>query len=351
MKRILLLSKYGAWEENANYRFYQHIPHLKEKGLNIIPLPLYSNNIEESLLNKDFIPLSQKIFSFAKRIWNILRNQEPYILWLDQEVIPFLPFGLENLLFPIDTPIYLDIYNSNFYKYSHGSNFITKFFLKNKMPFWIARSEFVSVSTPKLLEYAREWNPNTELLPLSLNETYLNTRVSSLKNQHEILLGWTGSKFTARFLKTIEEPIKELARYFPLKLIAIGSESTLPIKTEHFEWSRETEAEILSEIDIGLNPLSASLREQGNPGLKILKYMSLGKPVISSPYGGAELYIQHSENGFFAKNKDDWYIGLRLLMEDESQRKEMGLKAREYVSKNFQSEPVTDKLFNILKGL
>jgi len=349
MKKIILLSKYGAWEENSFYRFYQYIQDFELKGIQVISVPLFTQRIEKKFINYSKISIVNYIISYFKRIYFLLMNEKNSLIWLDTELFPFIPFELESLLINLDTPVILDIYNSFFYKYSHGINFLGKKILKNKIPYWIGRAEEVITSCNSIYNFCKQYRDEVQLIPLAIDEKKVQAFLPEVKQNHEYVLGWTGTPFTARFLNQIINPLKELARYFPLKVKLIGGLVPLPVKTEYYTWSRSNELELLVDIDIGINPLPATLREIGNPCLKTLKYMSLGKPVVASSYGGSENFVVHSENGFLVKSEEDWYIALRNLLDDEEVLREMGEKSKERVVKFFQKEDAFLKMYLIFE--
>ncbi|MCB1177096.1 MAG: glycosyltransferase family 4 protein [Leptospiraceae bacterium] len=354
MNRILLLNKYGRWNENSRFLFYNYIQDLTKNGFSVVDFPLLGKKAEESFIKKDKVNSFVFISSYLQRLFRVITYKYYDILWLDSEILPFLPFGLESLLIPLNKKIILQFSDAKFYRYQKGFNFLKRFLLKNKIPYWISHADKIIVTTPELRDYTQNWNQESFLIPPSINlEDYPNRKLKHRSNDSakEFIIGWTGSKFTTRFLSILREPLKELKRVFPIKLILLGGDPhwESPIPTDYMPYTPENERIFLEKIDIGLQPLPLTLRETGNHSIKILKYMANFKPVISSPVGAANIFMRHSENGFLAKTEDDWYLSLRLIFEDEGMRLEMGRKSAEIVENEFSGNRSSKRIYEIFK--
>lgn len=354
MKRVLLLSQFGDWHENSRFRFYQYISYLEKKGYKIESLPLFTKKRESVFIKKNNINFYYMFLEYTKRFFHLFLHSNYDALWLDSEIFHGIPFGLEGLLVHPDKPVILDISNAHFHKYTKGKNLFQRLFLKHKIPIWLQRGESVLVSTPELRDYSQAFNPNSVLLPFSINlEEYEVEKPLQIPNdaKTDFVIGWTGSLYTTRFLSIVYDALKELKRVFPIKLYLLGGDPNWksPVHTEYIPYSPENEKIFLQKIDIGIQPLPFSLRETGNPGVRILKYMANYKPIVSTPIGAANLYIQHSTNGFFAKNTDDWYLSLRLLIEDEVLRYKMGESGRKLVEEEFAFSRAKERLLSVFQ--
>lgn len=350
MKKILLFSKYGAWEENSYYRYFQYIPNLKKNNFELKPLPFFSQKANMSITLRGRVSLIQYIFAYMKRFYNLLKRETFHGAIVDLELFPYIPFGIENLFFSVELPVILDIYNGGFHKYSYELNFFLKKFLSNKIPLWIARSQAILTSNLEIEQFSKTWNENSFTIPFAFKKDYLPIQKESFES-HEIIIGWSGSFFTSKYLKFLFEPLRELKRFFPLKLFLLGGNSDLnyPIKTEIIDYKKEIELSLLSKVDIAIHPLPSTLREKDDPSLDVLKYMYLGLPVISTWNNTVKLYIENSENGFLARTTDDWYLYLRMLIEDETLRKEMGSKAKAKIDTFFSPQQSLERLLEIFK--
>lgn len=85
---------------------------------------------------------------------------------------------------------------------------------------------------------------------------------------------------------------------------------------------------ILSNIDIGLIPLSLCKFNNGKSDLKGLEYGAMSIPFIASPTDPYKKLIKHGKNGLLAKHGRDWTKYIQLLVNDSKLRYEMGKEAR-----------------------
>lgn len=352
MKKILLFSKYGNWEENSYYRFFQYFQSLKQNGFFIYAYPLFSKESEKSYLRNGKPNFLQKLYSYIRRAYVLFTEDSFDGIWLDSELFPYIPFGLENLFFSVDTPIVFDLQNSFYSKYSHGRGYIQKKFLSQKIPLWIARSQAVIVANHEIENFAKIWNPKVFMIPFLLKESFIPVQKES-HNTHEIAIGWTGSPYTSKFLISIFDCLRELKRVFPIKLYLIGGNKNLnyPVKTEILSWNKKTEISLLSKANIAINPFPKTLGDRDDSPVRLLKYMLSELPIITSPFEGIEIYIDHAINGFIAHTQDDWYLYLRQLLEDENLRKELGSQAKGKLEASLKIETALKTLLEVFEDV
>ncbi len=79
--------------------------------------------------------------------------------------------------------------------------------------------------------------------------------------------------------------------------------------------------------------LQKSLRE--GFGLTVTEAMWKGKPVIGGATGGIRLQVVNHHTGFLVNTPEGAALRIRYLLFYEDKRREMGLKAREFVRQNF----------------
>lgn len=80
---------------------------------------------------------------------------------------------------------------------------------------------------------------------------------------------------------------------------------------------------------------------------KIIQAMSYGCCVATSPIGAEGLTINNNEIAIYSE-EEAWVHGLKKLILDMSLRKEMGLKAREYVKANLSKEVIGMQFWNFI---
>ena len=96
-------------------------------------------------------------------------------------------------------------------------------------------------------------------------------------------------------------------------------------------------------------PLEDDEWSRGKCGLKALQYMAVGIPVVASPVGVNKEIIQDGINGYLAETSQEWEDKLKLLLEGEERRREIGLKGRETVEKHYSLKVNAPHLIKVLK--
>jgi glycosyltransferase involved in cell wall biosynthesis len=98
-------------------------------------------------------------------------------------------------------------------------------------------------------------------------------------------------------------------------------------------------------------PLQPKLSCECKSALRVGEGMALGIPIVASPVGEQKYVIQSGINGFLAKNEEEWYTYLKMLVEDEKLRDSVGKSGRETVEKELSSLVCGKKLFDIIEEL
>jgi glycosyltransferase involved in cell wall biosynthesis len=210
----------------------------------------------------------------------------------------------------------------------------------------IARwSHKVSCGNHYLRDFARTFNANAIYNPTTIDTSYhsrkLLTETTEATEKNKIVIGWTGSHSTLKYLDEIVPAIQHLEKKYPsLVFVVIANQMpALPIKSLRFvPWNRETEIEDLSTIDIGIMPLPNDNWSKGKCGFKLLQYMAVGIPSVASPVGANVEIITHGVEGFICDGIQQWIESLEKLINDEMLRRQMGKAGRAKVENRYSVE-------------
>lgn len=149
-----------------------------------------------------------------------------------------------------------------------------------------------------------------------------------------VVIGWTGSRSTIRYLNSVFPMLARLRGDVELKIISdvidglnVDQLGSLPYR--FVPWSAETEVAETAEFDIGLMPLPDDNMTQGKCGCKALQYMALSLPAVCSPVGVNCDIIHHGTNGFLPKTAADWQTVLQCLVDDAALRAVIGRAGRQ----------------------
>jgi glycosyltransferase involved in cell wall biosynthesis len=198
----------------------------------------------------------------------------------------------------------------------------------------------VSAGNEYLCDFARQYNNLVVYNPTTIDTNQLHNPElhRTEKNPTKIVIGWTGSHSTLKYLREVENALAFLEKEYPqLELLVIADRppNLKPTNVRFVPWSFETEIKSLIEADIGIMPLPDDEWVKGKCGFKALQYMALEIPVVVSPLGVNTSIIEVGVSGFFAITTDDWIHQLRILINNIALRKRMGVSGRERVIRNY----------------
>lgn len=216
---------------------------------------------------------------------------------------------------------------------------------------WICRWSYkVSCGNEYLRRYASEYNSQSFLIPTTIDTE--GGHSISLKKENasdKIVIGWTGSHSTLKYLSLVEADLQKLEEKFPhveFHVIADRAPS-LNLKRLHFKpWSQQTEVLNLAAFDIGIMPLPDDEWSKGKCGFKALQYMSMEVATVASPVGVNVSIIENGVNGFLAKN-DEWKDCLTLLIENRMLQARLGSEGRKTVENHFSVKAMSESFLNL----
>lgn len=124
------------------------------------------------------------------------------------------------------------------------------------------------------------------------------------------------------------------------------------VKNKFIFWNKKNEINDLSDIDIGVYPLSLNNEWViGKSGLKCLQYMAMGIPSVSTNVGNIKNIVQDGVDGYLVKTKEEWYEKLIRLIDNSKIRNKMGLMARKKVKTEYSVEVLSKKYLKIFNKL
>jgi glycosyltransferase involved in cell wall biosynthesis len=202
----------------------------------------------------------------------------------------------------------------------------------------------VSCGNEFLCSFARQFNNHVVYNPTTIdteklhNPSLYQKRIENLQDYEKIVIGWTGSHTTLKYLQSLESVLQRVENQFPqIEVWVIADQPpALKLKSLRFKpWSIETEISDLSRVDIGIMPLPDDEWAKGKCGFKALQYMALGIPTIASSVGVNTTIILHGADGFLASKDEDWENFFIRLIENKMIRGQIGLHARKKILNSY----------------
>lgn len=340
-KKILFIAPYPFDEApSQRFRFEQYFSFLKENNFEIQFAPfldlktwetLYSNgNIIRKILGvfRSFIKRFLLLFSLYKYDFVFIHREASHV------GPPIFEFMIAKIFrkrynYDFDDAIWLP-------NYSESNERFHRLKAYWKVRFCIKWAHSISAGNDYLAKYARKYNSNVVVIPTTI-DTKNHHNIDTDHHQEKLVIGWTGTHTTMRYLDVLVPVIKELEKQYEFEFLVISNEApTYHLKSLRFlKWKRDTEIEDLAKISIGVMPLEMDIWSEGKCGFKGLQYMSLGIPALMSPVGVNTQIVTNSENGFLPKKLEDWKHYLEELLTNTELRKKIGSAGKKTIEEHY----------------
>jgi glycosyltransferase involved in cell wall biosynthesis len=212
-------------------------------------------------------------------------------------------------------------------------------------------SSHVLVGNEELAAYARRFNPNVTVVPITIDMDEYTPRPVPAEHDRLVVIGWTGSYSTVPHLETVRSALEKLGtlRKFEIKVMGTDSFLLAGIPTNAEPWRGSREVPFLHQCDIGIMPLPDDPWVKLRSHLKVRQFMAVGVPCVASPVGIIPELIQDGVNGFLAGSEQEWIEKLSKLIDDPMLRRRMGEKARATVEEKYSGRIWAQTVASILR--
>lgn len=208
-----------------------------------------------------------------------------------------------------------------------------------------------------ITEYIRPLCPVVEQIPTCVKLSDYKLKPTSKKSTLPCI-GWIGTTHNVAFLDVAAAGLRKAASEIPFKLLVIApSDEKLAgidlsgIEIDFRTWSPEMEVDAIREMDIGLMPLpSGEEWMKYKCGLKLIQYLALGIPGISTPIGINSEILEGNRVGRAATNDDEWQSAILQLLRDPPLRQQLGTAGRQLVETHYSIEGNLSRFEQVLTG-
>ncbi len=327
MKVLFLIQ--GWMVAASRYRVLQYIPYLEGRGVEAQVIP-YPRSLGENWRFFKSLPYFDIVFLQRKRMTSLR-------LWL-------LKRKANRIVFDFDDSI--------MYRNSTVENPISKT-RKRRFIRILKASDAVIAGNEYLKKEALKYNPKVEVIPSPIDIERYSQKPYDPK-ETAVVLGWIGDYGSIHYLEKMRPVFETLGEKYPhlkLKIVCGVFFDCDRIEVIKKHWSSEDEIQDLQSFDIGLMPLMDDPWSWGKCGLKILQYQGVGVPVVCTPVGINWDLVRDGENGFWAREHQEWVEKLSILIEDVDLRRKMGLKGREKVKEGYSLQKCAPRIHQLLGNL
>jgi glycosyltransferase involved in cell wall biosynthesis len=353
-KRMLILPRYTAKGPSSRVRMYQYLPYLKNAGFECDVLPFFDDEYINALFYGEPRKFSGIFYAYFQRISSALKSKRYDLVWLQYELLPWMPHWLESIFLRGKAKLMIDYDDAIFHRYDHHPSSFVRSILGKKIDRLMHSADVVIAGNDYLAAHAQQAGAKwVEIIPSVVDAKRYLSKVRGESKNKVIRVGWVGSPTTIKYLLPIENVIKTISDD-KSKFIIIGADLPTAFEgypVESWKWSLETEMDLIQKLDIGIMPLVDTPFERGKCGYKLIQYMACGLPVVASPVGINQKIVRHGENGFLTGNEHEWIEAITLLKENPILRREMGLKGREMIEDTYALQVTAPKIINIINQI
>ena len=191
-----------------------------------------------------------------------------------------------------------------------------------------------------------------------LSEDALSTKIQKKKTGH-IIIGYFSGSITHNPDFEMIKPalLKILKEYKNVRLLVLGELSIGNILNEFpsqislkkfIDWKQLPT--IISNVDINIAPIENSTFNLAKSENKWVEASLVKVPTVASNYGEFKRIIKQNETGLLCSDLNDWYISLKILINNESLRKIIGNNAYQICRKEYNTIYNHKKLVNFINS-
>lgn len=230
----------------------------------------------------------------------------------------------------------------------------------------IARRSIFCIAASRFLEeFLLKFNKKVYYIPSGV-DTELFKHSLNNSNEEKIIFSWIGTLHKKEYIENIEFALScfcSLRKKYPHIYLEIRGDGIYKEDLEKTirqyddqnislrDWvNPDSMPEYLNIIDIGLIPVARNTKfNRAKSPTKLFEYMAMAKPTVSSDIGEAAEIIRDGKNGFLAKNKEDFIMKMKRLIENKDLRQQMGEEARKSVEDNYSLKVLSKQLYEIFR--
>lgn len=353
-KKVLFLAAFS--EENAGfqYRVKKWIPWLESGGYKVAVHVVFSKKQETWFRENNW---RLYVIPLYHRFQAILASRSYSHVIVRREILIFNDYGnlfLEKLLLSIHPEAILDFDDDIAWAKKEPKEISTFGNLLGEHPAKFTASlqlysKFI-VGSEFLQDYLRKkkpgLNPNQSVvIPTCVD--YDEIPAKKYEGDGGVIrFGWIGGVGNIRLLDIIIEDLNLLSREFDIELLMISGKDYTPdvdFPVINKAWSMATQIEDLKTIDIGLMPLYDTPEDRGKCGFKLIQYMGLGIPAVSSAVTVNNEIVSDGLNGWLVPPEGAWLPVLRKACASRARLPEIGAEARKRIAEKYTFRANSEK--------
>jgi glycosyltransferase involved in cell wall biosynthesis len=344
LKKILFICPYPyQWAPSQRFRYEQYLDQLTAQGYQFEIKPFLTTGAYLTIYQSGnfFTKIITITYSYLKRFLLLSNVSKFDLIFIHREIMPAGPPVIEWLIAKVfKKKIIYDFDDAIWLTDKLNESFLEKTVRwRSKVSAICKWSYKVSCGNSYLADYARQFNNQVIIDPTTIDtEKAHNPKLFNTKTDGTLIIGWTGSHSTLKYLEKIESTLKQIENKYPSVVFLIIADRPPNLKLKNLlfkKWSQENEVKDLMMADIGIMPLPDDDWTRGKCGFKALQYMALEIPAVVSPVGVNIEIVEDGTNGYSCSSEDEWFSKIERLILNHEERVKMGKRGREKVIQHY----------------
>jgi len=289
--------------------------------------------------------------AFRGRIGAVAGRHRYDVLWIEYELMPFLPALIEHLLLRGGPPRVIEYDDAVFHRYDRHRSAVVRRLLGGKIDRLMGGATVVVAGNAYLAARARAAGArDVAIIPSVVDlEAY---PVAAPAGNRPPVIGWIGSPSTAEALDAVAPALARVCAGGRARVVLVGVTPGLrswPFPCEEREWEEGREAADIAGFDIGIMPLVDEPWSRGKCGFKLVQYLACGRPAVASPVGVNPAIVIDGETGLLAASEDEWVAAVDRLVADAPLRARLGAAGRAHVEAHYALQRTAPLVADVLR--
>ena len=359
MPRVFFIAPHRPGRSpSQRFRFEQFVPYWRAQGYDFTYGWCIDEQDDHDFYRREAIVAKARVYanSWLRRSRLIEDARGHDLIILQRETFMTRGTYFERKLAATGIPLIYDFDDALWIKQvSEGNRMFAWMKDAGKINKMIPMADLVIAGNDFLAAYARRLNPSVVTIPTVVDTTVFRVHPERNTENAPLVIGWTGSKTTIPYLRSLLPALMELKRRtdvpFVLRVISDSPLNIEGLEVDNRKWGRESEVTDLQDIHIGIMPMERDEWSKGKCAFKGIQYMALGKPTILEDHGVNPSVVEHGKNGFLASSKEEWIRYLSQLLADADLRRRLGRAARVTVEERYSVQAWRNRYLELFDQL